>query len=310
MADRRLQVFHAVAKQLSFTKAAEVLFMTQPAVTFQIKQLEEHFNTRLFDRGHGRITLTPAGEVVLQYAEKILGLSSEMDVRLAEMTGEIGGSLIVGGSTTIAEFMLPRILGEFKVTYPNVKPRLLVANSETIETRVAEHTIDIGFIESPSHQPNLETEVCCEDELMVICSPKFPLARYKEISPQHLVEHPYISREPGSGTREFTDDYLRKAGIAIDQMKLVTELGSPVALNGMVETGLGFAIASRASVAKAQRLGDLVAIPLKPRLLRALSMVYPKEKFRSRLVTTFVEFAGERLRRNNCVTSRPAIAAD
>ncbi len=108
MADRRLQVFHAVAKQLSFTKAAEVLFMTQPAVTFQIKQLEEHFNTRLFDRGHGKITLTPAGEVVLGYAERILGLSSEMDVRLSELTGEIGGSLMVGASTTIAEFMLPR----------------------------------------------------------------------------------------------------------------------------------------------------------------------------------------------------------
>ena len=116
MADRRLQVFHAVAKQLSFTKAAEVLFMTQPAVTFQIKQLEEHFNTRLFDRGHGRISLTPAGDLVLAYAERILGLSSEMDVRLAEMTGEIGGSLLVGASTTIAEFMLPRILGEFKST--------------------------------------------------------------------------------------------------------------------------------------------------------------------------------------------------
>ena len=112
MADRRLQVFHAVAKQLSFTKAAEVLFMTQPAVTFQIKQLEEHFNTRLFDRGHGKISLTPAGETVLEYAERILGLSSELDVRLAEMTGLIGGPLLVGASTTIAEFMLPRILGE------------------------------------------------------------------------------------------------------------------------------------------------------------------------------------------------------
>jgi DNA-binding transcriptional LysR family regulator len=84
IADRRLQVFHAVAKQLSFTKAAEMLFMTQPAVTFQVKQLEEHFNTRLFDRGHGRITLTPAGDIVLGLRRKrILGLSSELDVRLA-----------------------------------------------------------------------------------------------------------------------------------------------------------------------------------------------------------------------------------
>jgi DNA-binding transcriptional LysR family regulator len=299
MADRRLQVFHAVARQLSFTKAAEVLFMTQPAVTFQIKQLEEHFNTRLFDRGHGRISLTPAGELVLIYAEKILGLSGEMDVRLAEMTGEVGGSLLVGASTTIAEFLLPRILGEFKSRFPNVRPRLIVANSESIETRVAEHTIDIGFIESPSHQPNLQTEICCEDELQVICSPKFPLARLKEITPQHLIDHPFVSREPGSGTREFTEVYLRKNGVDIDHMLPVMELGSPVALLEVVETGLGYAVASRISVMKALRLGDLVSIPLKPRLTRKLSMVYPKEKFRSRLVTAFVDFATEKLKECN-----------
>ena len=296
MADRRLQVFHAVAKQLSFTKAAEVLFMTQPAVTFQIKQLEEHFNTRLFDRGHGRIALTPAGEVVLGYAERILGLASEMDVRLSELTGEIGGSLMVGASTTIAEFMLPGILGEFKSTYPNVRSRLVVGNSESIENRVLEHTIDIGFIESLSHEPNLECDVCCDDELGGICHPPSPVARHKELTPQKLLEHPYISREPGSGTREFTENYLRGAGVSLDQMNVVMELGSPIALNGVVQTGLGFAVASRASVSKEQRLGDIVAIPLKPRLIRTLSMVYPKEKFRSRLVATFVDFASARLR--------------
>jgi len=300
MADRRLQVFHAVAKQLSFTKAAEVLFMTQPAVTFQIKQLEEHFNTRLFDRGHGRISLTPAGELVFSYAEKILGLSSEMDVRLSEMTGEIGGALLVGASTTFAEFLLPRILGEFKSKYPKVHPRLIVGNSETVENRVGEHTIDIGFIESPSHRPNLQTQVCCEDELQVICSPKFPMTRLKEISPQHLLDHPYVSREPGSSTREFTEVYLRKNGIDVEHMIQVMELGSPLALLEVVETGIGYAIASRISVLKALRLGDLVSIPLKPRLIRQLSMVYSKDKFRSRLVTTFVDFATDRLKTCRC----------
>lgn len=296
MADRRLQVFHAVARQLSFTKAAEVLFMTQPAVTFQIKQLEEHFNTRLFDRGHGRISLTPAGEMVLVYAEKILGLSGEMDVRLAEMTGEIGGSLLVGASTTIAEFLLPRILGEFKSKYPNVRPRLVVANSESIETRVSEHTLDIGFIESSTHQPNLQTEICCEDEMQVICSPKFPLARLKEILPQQLADHPFVSREPGSGTREFTEMYLQKHGIDVEHLVPVMELGSPLALLEVVETGIGYAIASRSSVINSLRLGDLVSIPLKPRLTRKLTMVYPKEKFRSRLVTAFVTFSAEKLK--------------
>lgn len=296
MADRRLQVFHAVARQLSFTKAAEVLFMTQPAVTFQIKQLEEHFNTRLFDRGHGKISLTPAGETVLEYAERILGLSSEMDVRLAEMTGQIGGPLLVGASTTIAEFMLPRILGEFKSQYPNVRPRLIVANSESIEMRVSEHTLDIGLIEAPSHQSNLQCENCCEDELLAICAPGSPLAKNKELTPQLLATHPFVSREPGSGTREVTDNYFRAAGVPPESLNIVIELGSPEAIKGVVETGIGFAIVSRASVFKEKRLGDLLAIPLKPRLIRTLSMVYPKEKFRSRLVNTFVEFATAKLK--------------
>src|SRR6185295_3291744 len=95
MADRRLQVFHAVAKQMSFTKAAETLFMTQPAVTFQIKQLEEQYNTRLFERGHGRVALTSAGEIVYDYAERILGLSAELDTRLKEMTGRLSGPLLI-----------------------------------------------------------------------------------------------------------------------------------------------------------------------------------------------------------------------
>lgn len=296
MADRRLQVFHAVARQLSFTKAAEVLFMTQPAVTFQVKQLEEHFNTRLFDRGHGRISLTPAGELVLEYAERILNLSSELEVRLAEMTQQIGGPLLVGASTTIAEFLLPKVLGEFKLKYPGVKPRLVVGNSETIETRVGEHTLDIGLIESPSHLPNLQCEVCCDDELQVICSPRSPLAKLREVPPEQLIDQPYVSREAGSGTREFSDEYLIGHGIQPDALNAVMELGSPEALRGVVESGIGFAIVSRASVEKERKLGTLVSIPLKPRLIRTLTMVFPKEKFRSRLVTAFVEFAMKRLR--------------
>lgn len=303
MADRRLQVFHAVAKQLSFTKAAEVLFMTQPAVTFQIKQLEEHFNTRLFDRGHGKISITPAGEIVLEYAERILGLSSEMDVRLAEMTGEIGGPLLIGASTTIAQFILPHILGDFNAKYPKVKPQLVVGNSEMIETRVVEHALDIGLIEAPSHQPNIQCQICSEDELVILCAPGFPLAKFKEITPQQLLGQPFVSREVGSGTREVADDYLRKMGVPPEKLDIVMELGGPEAIKGVVETGVGFAIMSRVTVVKELRLGDLVAIPLKPRLIRTLSMVYPKERFRSRLVNTFVDFASQRMKEISTVTS-------
>jgi len=296
MADRRLQVFHAVAKQMSFTKAAEVLYMTQPAVTFQIKQLEEHFNARLFERGHGKIALTPAGEVVLEYAEKILGMSQELETRVREMTGRLSGPLLIGASTTIAEFLLPPVLGEFKAQHPEVQAKLAVANSEAIENRVAEHTLDIGLIEAPSHLPTLLTEVCCDDELQVIVAPKHPLAKLKMVTPKQLVEFPYVTREPGSGTREFTDLYFRKAGIHANELNVVMELGSPEALKGVVGTGLGFAVISRVTVERERRLGDLVALPLQPKLIRTLSLVYPKEKFRSRLVNTFVEFAKKKLK--------------
>jgi len=295
MADRRLQVFHAVAKHLSFTKAAEALFMTQPAVTFQIKQLEEHFNTRLFERGHGRIAITPAGMVVLDYAERILALSAELDTRLKEMTGEVAGLLLIGASTTIAEFLLPKVLGEFKAKHPKVMPRLFVGNSEAIESRVAAHTLDVGFVEAPARLQGVTSDVCCEDELVVVCAPGHALAQLKGVTPKLLQQHPYISREPGSGTREVADQYFQKAGVAPDTLDVVMELGSPEALKGLVATGLGFTIMSRATVANELRLGQLATVPLAPRLIRNLSVVFPKEKFRSRLANTFIEFARQRL---------------
>ncbi|HUL94595.1 MAG TPA: LysR family transcriptional regulator [Usitatibacter sp.] len=291
MADRRLRVFHAVAKHLSFTKAAEALFMTQPAVTFQIKQLEEAFNTRLFDRTQGRITLTAAGATALEYAERILALSGELDARMKEMSGLESGALLIGASTTIAEFLLPRVLGEFKARHPAVVPRLLVANSEVVQERVAERSIDLGFIEGDSHLPTLVSDLCGHDELRVVCAPAHPLAKLPAVVPERLTEHAYICREPGSGTREVIDHYLQKAGIAPDSLQIVMEASSPESIKGLAAAGLGFAIMSRATVVKEVRLGDLVEIALSPPLLRQLSVVYPRERFHSHLVENFMELA-------------------
>lgn len=294
MADRRLQVFHAVAKHLSFTKAAEALFMTQPAVTFQIRQLEEHFDTRLFDRVHGHISLTAAGVLALEYAERILALSADLDTRLREMSGQVAGPLLIGASTTIAEFLLPQVLGEFKTRFPAVIPRLLVANSEAVQNRIAERSLDLGFIEGDSHLPSLVTDVCCDDELQVVCAPSHPLAKHKSVTPASLMEHAYISREPGSGTREVIDNYFQKAGVSADALQVVMEVSSPEAVKGLVATGLGFAIMSRATVVMELSLGRLAQIPLSPRLKRQLSVVYAKERFHSKLVNGFVQFAKER----------------
>ncbi len=165
MADRRLQVFHAVAKHGSFTRAAEHLFMTQPAVTFQIKQLEEHFDTRLLDRGHGKISMTPAGELVLAYAEKILGLSEELESRVSELTDELAWTLNISASTTIAAYWLPKLLEGFKRRYPRVVPRVVVGNSQLTEERVAARDLDIGLIEIVSDQNSIERRSAARDEL-------------------------------------------------------------------------------------------------------------------------------------------------
>jgi DNA-binding transcriptional LysR family regulator len=291
MADRRLQVFHAVAKHLSFTKAAETLFMTQPAVTFQIKQLEEHLNTRLFDRAQGRIALTPAGQLAFEYAERILQLSAELDTRLKEMSGQTAGPLLIGASMTVGEYVLPQLIGKFKARFPAVVPTLFVGNSVAVQDRVAERTLDLGFIEGDSHLSSLQSEVCAEDELQVVCAPSHPLAKEPFVLPASLAQHPYVSREAGSGTRAVIDRYLQQAGVSPESLKVVVELGSPEALKGLVATGLGFAIMSRVIAAKEVQLGQLVQVPLKPRLLRNFSVVYPKERFHSKLVAGFLQFA-------------------
>jgi DNA-binding transcriptional LysR family regulator len=233
---------------------------------------------------------------VMEYAGKILGLSDEMETRVGEVTGSMSGPLLLGASTTIAEFMLPQILGEFKARHPQVQARMTVANSETIENRVADYSIDLGLIESPSHLPALHTEVCCDDELVMICAPGHKLAKSSSVTPQQVILEPYVSRESGSGTREFADNYLRRCKVSPEDLNIVMELGSPEAIKGVVETGIGVSIVSHATIVKELKLGVLVAVPLRPRLIRTLSLVYPKEKFRSKLLGTFVEFATAKMK--------------
>lgn len=295
MADRRLQVFHAVAKQRSFTRAAEALFMTQPAVTFQIRQLEEQYRTRLFERRTGDVALTPAGELVFSYAERILALNDELDTRLAELSGEVSGQLLIGASTTIGETLLPQLLGEFDALYPRVRARLIVGNSETIASRVAERTVDIGAIDVESALPGLDSTACGEEELIVICAPDHPLAKSSRVSPRTLVGYEYISREPGSGTRACIEAYFRESRFSVEDLKTQMELGSPESLKRVVASGLGFGIVARAACEIECRLGTLVAIQLNPVLRRSLFLIQSADRFRSRLVTTFFEFARRRL---------------
>lgn len=291
MSDRRLQVFHTVAGVLSFTKAAERLNMTQPAVTFQVRQLEEDFNTRLFDRGHNKISLTEAGEAVESYAEKIFELYGEMQESVKRLTGDNTGNVTIGASTTIAEYMLPALLGDFKENFPEVKIKLKVANTTAIVSMVEDNAIDLGIVEGDINNKLLLVEACQVDKLVVIVAPEQALAQKASITSAELLEYPFIFREGGSGTRSVIANYLIRAGFDENQLNIALELGSTEAIKGAVEAGMGISVVSEAAIVKELKLGTLCALKLEPALERQFSFVRQRQKFRTRLMDELFQFA-------------------
>ena len=291
MSDRRLQVFHTVAGVLSFTRAAEILHMTQPAVTHQIRQLEEELNARLFDRANNRISLTAAGEEVLQYADRIIELYGQMSESVKSLTGDRAGLVTLGASTTIAEYMLPGLLRDFGQKFPDVQIRLRVANTDAIVSLVADNSIDLGIVEGRVENQLLRVESCQQDELQLMLPPAHPLADKACVTALELIDYPFIHREDGSGTRSEVEIYLQRHGVEEHALNRAFELGSTEAIKGAVQAGIGISIVSRATVSNELTLGLLVARPLEPPLLRPLYFVRQRQKFRTHLMDELFQFA-------------------
>lgn len=267
--------------------------MTQPAVTFQIRQLEDHFNTRLFDRTHNRVSLTEAGQIAYRFSERIFELYTELDNSIKELTGDVSGVLTVGASTTIAEYMLPSLLGTFKAEHPDVHLRLRVSNTEGIVSMVENNVIDLGVVEAPVTNKNLIVEHCRDDELVAVLPPQHPLASEKTIPAETFFSYPFISREEGSGTREVIMEYLDEQGLDRNRVNDSLELGSSESIKGAVEAGMGVSVLSRTSLAKELALQRLVAVPLDPPLQRPFSFVRQRQKFRLRAMEELLNFAHE-----------------
>ncbi len=289
MADRRLQVFHTVARCLSFTRAAEALHMTQPAVTFQIRQLEEQFDTRLFDRAHNRIELTEAGQCVYDYAERILELYRQMESDVGEVTGNVAGVLLLGASTTIAEYVLPSLLGEFARHHPAASLRLQVSNTEGIVRQLEDNDIDLGLVEGPVQSGQLAVEICYTDQLVVVMPPTHPLAGRATLPARVLLDWPFVAREEGSGTREVILEHLRQVGLDPDSLDIALELGSPESIKGAVAAGMGISVLSLSTLAKELALGTLSCVALDPPLERPFSFVHRRQRFRSSVMQKLLD---------------------
>lgn len=291
LSDKRLQVFHTVAKVLSFTKAAELLHMTQPAVTFQIRQLEEQFNTRLFDRTHNRVVLTAVGERVFHYSSRILDLYDELEGSVREMTGDAEAVLIIGASTTVAEYMLPALLGKFKDHFPDISLSLKVSNTESVVAMVGDSVIDLAIVEAPVANKHLLVEICRMDQLVVIAPPGHELGNFEVITAEQLIQYPFICREEGSGTREVVEEYLTARGVSTQCLNVCLELGSPETIKGAVEAALGVSILSEATITKELALGTLCSVKLDPPMKRPFSFVRQRQKFRHAATEKLLEFA-------------------
>lgn len=225
MFDYRLKVFHTVASRLSFTKASEELNITQPAVTKHIKEIENQLATRLFERKGTSIQLTAAGEILFEYAEKIRGLYRDLEFEINQFNQEHKGKLIVGASTTVAQYVLPEILATFHSYYKDIKIELITHNTEMISALLKEGKIDVGIIEGESQSSYFEYHPFKADEIVLVAKANHPLAR-KSMNIKDLYQLDLIFREQGSGTQEYIQNRLKEKGIHIEDLTVIMQLGS------------------------------------------------------------------------------------
>lgn len=256
----RLVVFRAVAEELSFRKAAEELYLSQPAVSLQIKALEEDIGVQLFDRTGKAIALTPAGKILLGYAEQTGELLLHAEQEIALLDGVHAGNLALGASTTVAQYVLPRLLSEFCRRHPRVRPTLISGNTEKIVEAIEKQKIVLGLIEGPAQNPHVRTEPFLKDELVAIAAADSQWAARDTVPCRELCAAPLLMRERGSGTRRVVEMAIERCGIKRSALKIAMELDSTEAIKSAVEAGLGIGFVSRCAIATDLRLNRSIQV--------------------------------------------------
>jgi DNA-binding transcriptional LysR family regulator len=258
-----LWTFHAVATLGGFTRAAQALHLSQPAVSGHIRVLERHYEARLFVVHHRRARLTPEGQALFAHTERIFNLVRRAGRAVAATRDLEAGQLALGASTTVGVYLLPALLGRFTRAHPKVQIVLAVGTSAEVRARVLADEVPLGLVEAPLAQldhPDLEVVPFATDELVLIAPPHHPWARADAVEPGQLQAERLLRREAGAGTRVVVDSALAAAGVT---METAMELGSTEALKQAVMAGLGLAWVSRLTVAR-ELAGGAVAVVRTP----------------------------------------------
>jgi len=290
----RVQVFRAVAELLSFRRAAERLHISQPSVSQHVQLLEEELGLRLLERGASGIRVTPAGEVLLRFAGQSSRLSQQAMAQLAALEGAAGGALKLGASTTIAQYVLPRILSPFLKQNPRVELSVKSGNTAEVAGLVADGEADLGMIEGPAARRELTVEHFLDDriELIVPRNHAWAQSASQPVALAALANAPMLSREEGSGTRRVIEDALNEAGLRPGQLRISMELDSTEAIVSGVEAGLGIGFVSELAIRKELRLRTLARVPVAGLAIRrSFSLIRPAGPVAEGAVRAFRSFA-------------------
>ncbi len=255
----QLWIFLSVAMHRSFSKAAEELYISQPAVSAQVKELERFYGTPLFYQIGRQTHLTEAGKALYHYAEQAFSLIKEAERALDGLKGLEQGHLIIAASTTPGIYMVPPLLGEFRRLYPGVQCSLDIGSTEYVYSKLLKNEADLGFVGREIEEDLLICEPYKPDRLLVVAAPTHHLVKKKHIEVEELISEPFIMREPGSATRALAEAELKKLGVSL---QVVMELGSPEAVKQAVAAGLGLTIASEHSISWEIASKRLAVIPV------------------------------------------------
>jgi DNA-binding transcriptional LysR family regulator len=285
-----LKMFCRVVDEESITKAARLGFVSQPAVTRQIRQLEELYGALLFERADGKLKLTDAGKTLYPYAKEIIEYSKRSFEAIHEITGNQETILHVGASLTIGEYLLPGLLGDFRKRYPDIKFSLTVGNTPTIVTKLENNNIDIALVESDVKDENFITEKFAKDELILVASNNHHWKSKGKINIKELPEEKMIWREQDSGTRLIVEEALREYGL-LDKIESFMELGSMQSIKSAVEADLGVSLLPRLTVLKELKYGTLCEIKIADfHLTRDLWIVKKTHRFQKTGLSHFIDF--------------------
>ena len=282
---RQLQVFRAIATLGQVQLAARQLYLSQPATSMALSELEKHLSSQLFDRTGNRLILNSEGKRLLPLACELLDRSEEIS-RLFNNSDHHSGKVTIGASTTIGNYLLPEELARFERNHPEITLELDIHNTTTIIEKLASLEIDLACVEGPCQHPGIETIPWREDHLVLFCSSEHPLAKSKAVTIENLGQTEWILREPGSGTRMLFELHI---GQYLRQRHLKMELNQTEAIKSMVRSSIGISCLSELCIANELMQGELVRLPFpKQTMKRQLWLLLNKKKYKSRLVSQLI----------------------